>query len=209
MANVDERDHAAKLAVLVVIAFNHFAPAGFFRFRNLREAIPWQVDEVGPFGLEEIDGRRFARRGRNLRKLFAIEQLVHKRRLANVGTADERNLGARGRGQLLGSAIGCGEFHVVVVHRFRHAISLLVTPPILPYEAAFFARLRFFAHIRHKFFDVGLTSAYSFTLPCCMGQAAVHRSKRRLQVSSTRETGAGSHAKGSEAANPHVDAAEC
>ena len=30
VANVDERDHAAKFAVLVVIAFDHFAPSGFF-----------------------------------------------------------------------------------------------------------------------------------------------------------------------------------
>lgn len=126
VANVHQRYNQVKAAFGVEEVADELSPAVTLGLGATGETIARQVDEVHVVSLKEVDVARLARCARNLDEVFAAKKLVHDRRLAHVGAADEAHLGASGLGNLRNLAIAGNELGKLVVNGIGHGHSLVV-----------------------------------------------------------------------------------
>ena len=102
MSCVKEHEEAVEVLPIEDVVPNHTIKLLPYGFRNLREAVAWEVDEVPRLINDEmVDELCFPRRGRDLSQSILLGKHIDEGGLANVGTPNEGHLWAVGGGALL------------------------------------------------------------------------------------------------------------
>ena len=126
VTNVHQRDDQVKAALGVEEVADKLGPTVALGLGATGETVTRQVHEMHVVGLKEVDVARLARRTGNLDQVLATKELVHNRRLAHVGAADEAHLRAGGLGNLRNLAVTGNELGKLIVNGIGHGHSLVV-----------------------------------------------------------------------------------
>ena len=117
MARVDELDDERDIALGAEIALHEIRPAELFALCRLGVAVAREVDEIHLVAFEKVDGDGLSRNGADAGKILAVEQLVHQRRLADIGAPGENYLGLGKPLELSRSAVRTVEFNDIKSHK--------------------------------------------------------------------------------------------
>ena len=117
MARVYKLDDERDIALGAEIALHKIRPAELFALCRLGVAVAREVDEIHLVALKKVDGDGLSRNGADAGKILAVEQLVHQRRLADIGAPGENYLGLGKPLELSRSAVRTVEFNDIKSHK--------------------------------------------------------------------------------------------
>ena len=117
VTRVDELDDERDIALGAEKALHELRPTQLLALCRLGIAVAREVDKIHLVALKKVDGDSLSRYRADAGKILAIEQLVHQRRLADIGAPGENYLGLGKPLELSRSAVRAVEFNDIKSHK--------------------------------------------------------------------------------------------